>query len=335
MTPKEARDIIGPQAEDDYVLEPMQHGATYAQSAPGLSAVLETARLSTFARQYKQRDQRADAAQSRYKRTMERINLAVLATAAFSALMMAAQIANEVLPYARWIAGAFGILSALCGSLAAMWLFLVRQGKLFEKWMTARAEAESARLSYFTALADPGDAPPDPALNLLKLEYFCRYQYDVQTNYYQERGRRHEEAAGRNVAIGSVAVLVSAAAAGTSGTIGALGAGVATAFGALGVVGAALSSYATARETVSQDERNAERYGRTQTALENLGGERLDRVRAAVAQGNAQALVEFVAAVNEQISLEHRQWREGSEATKAAVAKLEQALNKPDAGEKK
>jgi hypothetical protein len=192
--------------------------------------------------------------------------------------------------------------------------------------MSARASAETARLSYFAALAEPQEAPPDPALDLLKLEYFCRHQYQVQCNYYRRRGRQHEQAANRNLSIGSEAVLLSAGAAGVSGFLGASAGGMAAALGAVGVLGAALSSYASAREAAAQNERNAERYARTQAALENLGGERLDRVRAAVAKGNAPALAEFVAAVNEQISLEHRQWLEGSEATKAAVAKLEDTL---------
>jgi hypothetical protein len=51
-------------------------------------------------------------------------------------------------------------------------------------------------------------------------------------------------------------------------------------------------------------------------------------VRNAVAAGNRQALTEFASAVNEQISLEHRQWLEATEATRTAVAKLDEALSK-------
>ena len=323
-----ARAVIGTQGEDDYVLDPTKHAADYAKSAPHLSDLLNSARLSIIAKRYKQRDQQAGDAQLEYKLKMDRANLAILATAVLSGLMMAAQIVAGSWSLPPRTVGVLGLLSALCGALATMWLYQVRQGKLLERWMTARAAAETARLSYFTALADPGDGGPDPALDLLKLEYFCRYQYDVQTNFYRDRGRKHDLAARRNLSLGSAAVFLSAGAAGVAGVagVGGAGDGMATAFGAVGVAGAALASYAAARETVSQDERNAERYDRTQTALESVGGERLDRVRTAVAQGNAQALTEFVAAVNEQISLEHRQWVESSEATKAAVAKLEETL---------
>ena len=91
--------------------------------------------------------------------------------------------------------------------------------------------------------------------------------------------------------------------------------------------GAALSSYANSREAVSQDRRNAERYARTLTALGGLEA-RVDEVRNVVAAGNKQVLTEFASAVNEQISLEHRQWLEATEATRAAVAKLDEALGK-------
>jgi hypothetical protein len=328
----DARAIVGAQADDDYVLDPTKHADIYAASAPELAALLGSARLTTMAKQYTRYDQDARAAQEDYKRTVGRANAAVFATAVLTALMMAAQILREALPYAGGIVIGLAVLSAICAAVAAMWLYQLRQGKLLEKWMTARANAETARLSYFTALAEPAES--DPVLDLLKLEYFRRYQYDVQTSFYGNRGRQHARAAQQNLRLGSSAVLVSAAAAAMSGIAGFSTAGIATALGAVGVLGAALSSYAAARETVSQDQRNAERYGRTQEALENIGGERLDRVRSAVAQGNVQALAEFVAAVNEQISLEHRQWLEGSEATKAAVAKLEEAL-KSGSGPKK
>ena len=195
----EARAAIGTQAEDDYVLDPTKHAAEYAKSASRLAALLNSARLSIIAKRYKQRDQQAADAQSEYKRTMERANLAIFATAVLSGLMMAAQIVAVPWSLPPWSVGALGLLSALCGALATMWLYQVRQGKLLERWMTARANAETARISYFTALAEPGDAVSDAALNLLKLEYFCRYQYDVQTNYYRNRGRKHDRAARRNL----------------------------------------------------------------------------------------------------------------------------------------
>jgi hypothetical protein len=48
----------------------------------------------------------------------------------------------------------------------------------------------------------------------------------------------------------------------------------------------------------------------------------------------AQALAEFVAAVNEQIALEHRQWLESSASSNAAIRKLEET-HKGSGGAKK
>ena len=334
MTPAESIDIIGEQGKDDYKLQPSAHAALYGSSAAQLARVLKSSKLSSIASQYETYDARAGAAQTRYKSAMERANRAVLLTAVFSALMMATQI---LISDAHWFALAFGLLSVVSGGLAAMWLNRVSGGRLLEAWMAGRAEAETARLSYFTALIEPDPGAPDPALDLLKLEYFRRYQLDVQRIYYDTRGREHEESADRTLRLGSYAVAfstgtaaVSSGALGTmalGSTVGApqVGGGIASALGALVIVGSALSAYAGAREAMAQDRRNAERYARTYAALSSLS-QRLDEVRGAVAQGNSKVLAEFVAAVNEQISLEHRQWLRESESTKAAEARLTEAL---------
>jgi hypothetical protein len=49
-------------------------------------------------------------------------------------------------------------------------------------------------------------------------------------------------------------------------------------------------------------------------------------VRSSVGKRNRQAFVKFVAAVNDQMSLEHYRGLEGSEAAKAATARLDEAL---------
>jgi hypothetical protein len=50
-------------------------------------------------------------------------------------------------------------------------------------------------------------------------------------------------------------------------------------------------------------------------------------VRDGIAAGSASVLGEYVAAVQDQLSLEHRQWLEGAENMQAAVARLEKALS--------
>ena len=86
-----------------------------------------------------------------------------------------------------------------------------------------------------------------------------------------------------------------------------------------------MASFATTREAVTQDRRNAERYGRTLAILENLH-RKLDRVRAGLAGGRQDLLSEYVAAVHEQLSLEHRQWLKKGQDTLSALAKLRDTL---------
>ena len=95
--------------------------------------------------------------------------------------------------------------------------------------------------------------------------------------------------------------------------------------GAFGVISTALTSFASTREAINQDRRNGERYARTLEALMELRSH-LDAVRRAILIGSADALEHFVAAVQEQISTEHRHWLQAGDSTLAAVNKLNEAL---------
>ena len=330
LTVQQAEQIIGDQPPTDYSLDLDSHIDRYKTDAPKLAGLLGMAQFKAIREEYRLRDNAAIEAQTEYKRLMGRANLAILIAAALGALTMAAQIALRAwpasTPYVPYVVGTLGVLSAISGALAARWLYIVRTGNMLEAWMSARAAAETQRLSYFTAVGAPlGATPPDPELDLLRLEYFRRYQLDLQRIYYDVRGRRHRDDARRTLGEGGNAVLLSAVASLGAGIGGAALDGVITSLGAVGVFAAAWSAYTNAEEALSQDRRNSERYDRTRSALVGLTA-RLDEVRKAVEGGNEKALAEYVAAVNEQISLEHRQWLEGAEQTKSAMAKLDEAL---------
>jgi hypothetical protein len=66
------------------------------------------------------------------------------------------------------------------GAFASMSLYRVNEGHLLEAWMTARARAENHRLSYFLAVVGESTEPVDVDLELSKLEYFRRYQLDLE-----------------------------------------------------------------------------------------------------------------------------------------------------------
>ena len=78
---------------------------------------------------------------------------------------------------------------------------------------------------------------------------------------------------------------------------------------------------------MSQDKRNAERYRRTLFALEGINKD-LDRVRHAAAAGDSDTVAKFVDAVNDELSLEHRQWLKEIEGASKPVRELKQALEK-------
>jgi hypothetical protein len=322
----DAAGIIGVDSPNDYRLSPVEHAEQLRASAPKLAAVLTSTAPVELARQYAEADTEALVAERTFKRWVIRANWAVLATATVSALLMAAALLESTLgALTQTILIVLALAGVASGGIASMSLFRVKEGRLLEDWMMARARAETKRLSYFSYIANASVGPVDPQLELLKLEYFRRYQLDLQLAYYKSRRSRHRNSAERTLDISAASVLVAAIASGAAGVLGALRSEWA-ALGSLAVFGAALQAFAASREALNQDRRNAERYDNTAQALQGLR-ERLDDVRLGIAAGSTSVLSEFVGAVQDQLSLEHRQWLEGAENMHAAVARLEKALS--------
>lgn len=325
MIMSDAARIIGSGSPGDYRLSPVEHAAQLKISAPKLAAVLTRSGPVELARQYADADTEALAAERTFKQWVIRASCAVLATATVSALLMAvALLAGRLGGLTQTILIVLALIGVATGAIASMSLFRVKEGRLLEDWMTARAHAETKRLSYFSNIANSPE-PPDRELELLKLEYFRRYQLDLQLAYYKSRRSRHRNSAERTLDISAGAVMAAAIATGAAGVLGALRSEWA-ALGSLAVLGAALQAFAAARESLNQDRRNAERYEHSAQALQGLR-ERLDDVRVGIAAGSTSALGEYVAAVQDQLSLEHRQWLEAAENMQAAVARLEKALS--------
>jgi len=321
----DAAGIIGIGSPDDYRLSPVDHAEQLKTSAPKLAAILTRSTPVELARQYADADTEALAAERTFKRWVIRANWAVLATATVSALLMAvALLASRLGGLTQSVLIVLALLGVTSGGIASMALFRVKEGRLLEDWMAARARAETKRLSYFSYVVNSSIGQLDRQLELLKLEYFCRYQLDLQLAYYKNRRYGHRNSAKRTLDISAVSVLVAGIASGAAGVLGAQRSDWA-ALGSLAVFGAALQAFAAAREAINQDRRNAERYDNTAQALQGLR-ERLDDVRIGIAAGSTSVLSEYVAAVQDQLSLEHRQWLEGAENMQAAVARLEKAL---------
>jgi hypothetical protein len=322
----DAARIIGSGSPGNYRLSPIEHAEQLRTSAPMLAAILTRSAPVELAQQYAEADTEALLAERTFKRWVIRANWAVLATATVSALLMAvALLAGTLGVLTQTILIVLALIGVASGGIASMSLFRVKEGRLLEDWMTARARAETKRLSYFSYIVNTSVGPPDLQLELLKLEYFRRYQLDLQLAYYQTRRSGHRNSAGRTLNVSATSVLVAAIASGAAGVLGALKSEWA-ALGSLAVFGAALQAFAAARESMHQDRRNAERYDHSAQALQGLR-ERLDDVRQGIEAGSTSVLGEYVAAVQDELSLEHRQWLEGAENMQAAVARLEKALS--------
>ena len=309
---------IAENAPDDYKIAPLAHASQLRQRAPTLAKVLESARVKAAAESYQLADQEAVDAQARFKSVSSRARWAVVVAACFTGSLLAVGSLGTALGASQQSAATLLAFAGLISGVAAgVWLNQIGSGKLLEQWMTKRAEAESHRLRYFSRVSEPSG---DPETSLLQLEYFRRFQLDVQRTYYRARGRGHKNASARAVTTASWSMGGVALA---NGLVlqGVEWAGIA----ALGVAAQAFSSLVTNREAANQDTRNSERYERTWQTLQKLT-ERLDEVRQATALGNKDALPLFVESVHEQLSLEHRQWIEGGEQISSALAGLNKTL---------
>lgn len=88
--------------------------------------------------------------------------------------------------------------------------------------MTARAAAETARLSYFEKVLSVwvDYQTSSIPLPLLQLEYFRRYQLDVERSFYRNRGTDHRKAAAKLLNLSSFAVALGSVARGLAGFLG-------------------------------------------------------------------------------------------------------------------
>jgi len=323
-----ARIAVGDWEEDDYVIDPAGHASRLTGPAPSLAGLLGSSGLTAIARQYTTHDKAAVEAQRAFKRAAVRANWAVLLAAVFSALLLMTVPLSARLPAdaGKGLYIAFGVGGASTGALAGMWLFQIREGELLKRWLTARARAEADRLRYFDAVTAPVAVAP-ALLSLLQLEYFRRYQFDVQRAFYRRRGADHQRAADRALARRAAAAFLATFAAGVGGVLGGAVDAAWVSLAGFGVIATALAGFAAAQEGINQDRRNAERYGQTLEALEQLDAQ-LDAVRELAAGGDGTAVGAFVAQVHERLMAEHRQWLEASEAIAKYVGELDAALAK-------
>jgi len=330
----EARQIVGKNEEKDYLLRPKMYAELFSEKAPALSDLLRSSELEGIAEKYSLNDAQAVAAQSKYKAWMKKARLWVLLTACCSAALLAVAtwlVQPDEAEVAKTLFIAISIAAFIASFIATTYIKLVESLSLLKKWMGSRANAEMQRLRYFEGFVKRGfqaDAGLDPiALRLLQLEFFRRFQLDMQLNFYTQRSGQHAAAAEKSAAIGTWAMGIAGLAAAIAGFLGASIDPRWAAVAAVGFVFQAYASNALSAEAVNQDRRNEERYGRTMKSLQDLKAE-LDRVRQQVDGGNTEILAAYVDAVHEHLSLEHRQWIDDIEMASKAMGELKAQLKK-------
>lgn len=321
---EQAQAIVGTDAPEDWELRPQIHARELPDAAAPLKRVLRRPDLEEIIDTFAVSGAVAKRAQQRYKLLMRLSALSSLGAMIIAAgllLVYASVSESNLLP----------ILSALQGGLlllSFMFSLIVAYRRPFDVWMKERATAEHLRILLFNRIiaARETSYPEELSYLQLKLEYFRRYQLDVQRKYYRERGQQHRNAVVRASILrwlGTFMIVIAGAPVmlrhffpdlhtlmfETGFLDWARDGDLQQRFlVAMSTTGAALQGFLVASNLINQDERNAARYASTSENLEALATRPLDEARAAAAAGDEQGVATFAALIQEQISSEHREW---------------------------
>jgi hypothetical protein len=221
----------------------------------------------------------------------------------------------------------------------AMLTLIFRPAERYRSWQQNRAQAEALRREVFKRLFD-GAGQEGSSLELpLKLEYFRRWQVEVQHEYFLQNKKWHDRRIWKARALNLLLVaafLLLAMALASSAVAGydEQGAPSEAIYGVLleasgllrraeemrldyglvllGVLAATAVLYTFAHASLSAAKRNAPRY---KTMLENFddllkdgAGDRLTFAREAAARGDAPAVRDYVERVHSIMTLECNDW---------------------------
>ena len=317
---RDALSAIGEDSALDWQLQQETHALSLPPSAGALKRVLERDIFASAVEAYKTND--AAAISSRKQRVFYAgwaAALSFISIVCASILLVVFGLAPSATDP---IVTTLSIIIGLSISLSFMLSLLEKWFDPAQKWMAGRAVAENARMRLFNeavAAEEPVKANELPLLPL-QLEYYRRYQLDVQKRYYEGRGAKHQSVVRWSTGVRVVALVMVLVAglpevsslAGYSSTDW-LGAAIdpdleTRIFVGLSTIGAALQGWLAARLLMGLDERNAARYMSTAENLIALSGQPLEEARKAASTGDRKAVLGFVALVQEQVSSEHREW---------------------------
>ncbi len=319
-----AIEALGQQAADDWRLEPASHAASLPAAAGPLARILQRPELRSLIAVYGPADSAAGRAQKEYKRLAMTAAVAGFASVTLGGLMLLPP--DDALPSA--LANLVPMIEVVLVAVSFVASLLLALSKPFERWMQERAKAENARVGLFNSvLAADEPARPDELPTLpLQLEYFRRYELDVQRAYYAGRGRQHQRSVTKASLWRVVALLLVGCASlplvfsilGPEHTPGPM-TWLLNLFAkpdesaqrillCTSVVGGGLQGLLAAYSLLTQSERNAPRYQDAARNLEDLSAEPLTAARAAAAAGDRETVDAYVGIVHDELTAEHREW---------------------------
>jgi hypothetical protein len=302
----------------DYTLQPEKHADMLLPEAGAFARILRSDALRAIMARYTMHDARAKQAQAVYKK-LSRIAIyarlgAVLVGALF---LLPLDTSADAGRSALTIGTALQYVFLGIALIVTAWIGARRS---FSRWMEARAEAELARLALFDTVMATSETLGDGELPLLplKLEYLRRYQLDVQTRYYGQRGAEHQAAAGQNQRYVLLLQILGGLAFAAFLAVGASWIGwlplpldgLHYLLLAIGTMVSGLFGTLAAISSMNLDERNAARYLVVHDNLKTLGEESLAWAREAAARGDERTVKEFAKSIERLISSEHQEWLE-------------------------
>lgn len=339
--PHDPISAIGKNTSDDWQLTPEAHAAELPPSAGALKRVLLQDKIKEIMADFKKADAAAGASQKQY-RFWGRAGIYAIALAAIIGTALILRVDEKFGLEIKWAALTveYGVL--LLAFLIAQWLGLKRP---FDRWMQHRGTAEIYRVQLFDEVTQSQEPLRENELSLLplQLEYFRRYQLDVQRAYYNGRGKQHARAAGNSKKwmLGSSLLTVLWALIAGAAAIHLLSQqGVMDLptwlqalklekferwIMALGVVASSLYAASASRSLMDLDARNAARYQTTSENLEHIAETLLDETRQSAEAGDRDKVLGFIRLVQNQISSEHREWVMLREVAPDATALLAQS----------
>ncbi len=324
-----AKELIGEQNENDWILKPEVHADQFSVKAGPLVRILKSEAIKPIIISYNNADKKAEEYQKSYKKwgSIE-VYLTAFAAIVGSILLYISNnpespnsnLEQMSINYINVIRISLLLVQAISLAGIASATNLLSKGKYFKKWMEERTKAEKKRIELFeTVCGMRGVILPvevrrnEIPLLLLQLEYFRRYQLEVQINYYRGRSKQHEVAANRWLTRGAYIVFLGTLAATITSSLTFYNDWI-NAFAIMGVITPILLGVQSKLSLINQDERNAIRYNIT---AEHLGKkqQKLVEIRQAASKNDLEYVHRFIKDVNEVISVEHKQWLEKTNKT--------------------